>query len=185
MLKFKKVAKPVAFITFVLVVLMLLAFSVLQAVSPSLSVERVGIGLFLVTNTGSMKPTLRYNDLIIVKRACFDSLEVYDIVTFRAVANINGNLTEIYITHQIINAFYSSDGTRYFKTQGTNARGADREFLTIDGRDGSNKFVGIFVAKNSIMGNLFAYLRSPFGVISLIINIGITTLILNVYKLDW
>jgi len=142
---------------------------------------------FLVANTASMEPTLRYNDLVIVRRANFDNLAVGDVVTFRSTVRLpNGSVERVYITHQIIKVVYQ-DGVRAFRTAGTNpevVQGHDRELLTIDGIDGTNAYVGRVMFSSRILGNLIAYLTSPFGITMLILNAGAILLFVLILKLD-
>ena len=100
--KGKKVRKIIGWMIFLSLAIFFAGFFVLQAISPRLPLDIVGIGFFMVAPTQSMEPELKANDLIIVRRANFDELKVGDTVTFMAEARQNGEAVTIAITHNIV-----------------------------------------------------------------------------------
>jgi len=186
--KGKKVRKIIGWMIFLSLAIFFAGFFVLQAISPRLPLDIVGIGFFMVAPTQSMEPELKANDLIIVRRANFDELKVGDTVTFMAEARQNGEAVTIAITHNIVGyQICSESGEKGFVTRGINARGRDALYMTADGaafngQASSNVFVGVVSSSSSFLGNLFAYFRSPHAMVSAILNMFILMIIYLLIK---
>ena len=176
-----KLAKRILFIVILLVLITIL---ILQVFAPRHAVQVIGIGVFIGANTNSMLPDIAHNHLIIATRARFDELEIGDTVVFASTVLINGGERTVFITHTIINTHVANCGELQFITRGINANGADRQPLTRDGANGTNKFIGRVVATNRTVGFIFAYLTSPFGIVAIIITIIGVLLVVKVVKLD-
>jgi|GEM_PF-3502318 len=151
---------------------MVLLFGITISFFPQSPINVLGIRFFLLTNTRSMEPDMHFNDLIIIRQVLFESLEVGDVVTFTSNANINGTVREIFITHQIIEIIYSEEGERFLRTQGTNPQvQADRLLVSVDGANNTNRYVGKLWIHTRFLGLMFAYLRSPFGLTMIALNV--------------
>jgi signal peptidase I len=134
----------VGWIIFLPTVCLLLLLTIVQGFFADQFMDIAGFQLFTISNTGSMEPDLRFNDLIVVRRVDFDSLEIGDFVTFKSTVRIMGETREIYITHQIIEIVENTeDEARRYRTQGTNPLvRPDRALLSEDGENSTNRFVG-------------------------------------------
>jgi len=153
---------------------------ILHGFFPEQAMRYTGFRVLLISDTLSMEPGLRANDLVVVRNCDFDTLQEGDIVTFKSRVRINGVEQTVYITHQIIEAKYDSDtGIRSFRTSGTSANvQPDRVLLTEDGANGTNQFVGRVAASNRTLGNMVTFLQSPWGLLMFGINaLGVTLII--------
>ena len=141
-------------------------------VFPNSPINVFGVRVFLVSNTRSMEPDLSHNDLIVIRNSSFDELEVGDIVTFRTEVIISGQLQEIYVTHQIIDKLVSEEtGEVKFRTSGTNPYiRPDVRLMSANGYGNTNEFVGVLSFHSGFLGQVFAYLRSPFGITMIVAN---------------
>jgi len=147
-------------------------------------VSALGIRIFLVSNTKSMEPSLRHNDLVFSRRVAFDSLQYGDYVTFEVPATIDGVRTTIFITHRIIEVIKNEETSEFlFQTSGT-AEGITKDnwLLSIDGSNRTARYVGRVRVTSRTLGNMIAYIRSPFGITMVIVNIGLGILVWIVIK---
>jgi len=97
----------------------------------SSSIEIMGYKAYIVL-TGSMKPVLNPDDLVVVHKVPQESLKVGDIITFSA----SGNNT---ITHRITD-ITQENGQTYYKTKGDNNSSADSDVVTYDNIQGVYQF---------------------------------------------
>ncbi|MCL2555756.1 MAG: hypothetical protein FWE03_01885 [Firmicutes bacterium] len=185
--KGKKVRGIINWIVFLTIAVFLAAFFIMQAISPQLPLNVIGVGFFTIAPTQSMEPDLTHNDLIVVRRTDFSSLEIGDTVTFKTEIRIRGIMQEVYITHNI--AGYRvcvESGQRAFVTRGINAGGYDRNLMTEDGTafrgSATNTFVGVVFSSSRFFGNLFAYFRSPYATLAAILNMFILMIIYLMVK---
>ena len=163
----------IGWIIFIPIVLFIGGFIILQNFFPMTMMSWFGYGAFLVANTRSMEPQLYHNDMIFVSRVDFNSLSVDDVVTFRTPATIDGRSTYVFISHAIIEVVYHPvTGERGFRTSGiADGVGVDAAVMTIDGAYGTNQFVGQVVGSSRFVGNIVAYLQSPFGLVTVLVII--------------
>lgn len=121
-----------------------------------------------------MFPDLQHNDLIVVRRVDFYTLQVGDVITFNSTTSINGRVQDIVITHQIIDyTFHPITNEKAFITSGTNQNvPQDARLLTKHGVENTNSFIGIVSFTSRALGNIIAYLASPFGITMIVINVG-------------
>ena len=144
-------------------------------VFPNSPINFFGVRVFLVSNTRSMEPDMSHNDLIIIRRVDFNELEVGDIVTFKTQTVFNGEAREIFVTHKIIEAVPNEvTGEMRFRTSGTHEDiRPDARLMTEYGYNATNQYIGRLVFHAGFLGNIFAYLRSPFGITMLVVNVGL------------
>jgi len=160
---------------FIGLVLILLLFIVLTMLFPNSRINFFGLRIFLVSDTRSMEPDFQHNDLIVIRRTEFSELQIGDIVTFKSAIVFGGQVREVFITHKIIERVY--DGATdeiLFITSGTheNIR-PDVRLMSEKGCYFTNAYVGRLVAHSSFLGGMVAYLRSPFGIVMLLLNMGV------------
>ena len=171
--KNKRLKNAITWAVFVPVVAFFIFLVVVKLVSPGLFVNVTGYGAFRVSNTKSMAPEYQTNDLIVIKKTCYDKLEVGDNVTFKTPLVVNGRAVDGYITHKIIEKVVcdTAGDVVGFRTSGI-AEGikADRQLMTVSGADGANKYVGRVVLKSSLAGGVLAYLQSFMGIAMLVMN---------------
>jgi signal peptidase len=144
---------------------------------PENTVKVFGFKPYVVI-TDSMEPFINVNDLIIVKNPKTDELETEDIITFYADINYDGE-KEI-VTHYIYSINENPDGDLVFKTH--------RHF-----EDGNQVFSDYWViAEDDVLGEhivtipyvgaIVQFVKSPFGIAAMIVNIGIIVGIVYIMK---
>jgi len=131
-----------------------------------------------------MHPMLQYNDMIVVRRVNFNNLQVDDIVTFNSKTSISGQVHNIVITHNIIEKTYHPvTNERAFITSGINLNiSQDARLLTEFGVGDTNSFIGIVSFRSRFLGNIIAYLASPFGITMVVINAGVIVILILLFK---
>jgi len=96
------------------------------------NIEVFGYKSYIVL-TGSMKPVINPNDIVIVKNVSQDSLNEGDIITF------NGNNNSSTITHRITK-ITKQDGIIYYQTKGDNNNSEDIELVEYEDIQGKYSF---------------------------------------------
>jgi len=110
----------------------------------------------LIVLSNSMAPTFENNDLIFIKKASAEELNVYDIIAFRTIDGYNT------VTHRIIE-IGEEDGTRLFFTKGDANTAADPEAVYAD------QLVGKYCRHIGSAGASIIFLSSPIGNIFLML----------------
>jgi signal peptidase I len=109
-----------------------------------------GRRLFVVTS-GSMSPTIRVGDAVVVKPISSkrtDSLDAGDVVTFRAANN-----PRFLITHRIVAVRSSAGGQRFYETKGDANVSADPSVLNPD------RIVGVVTRVVPRLGSIIVALQ--------------------------
>ena len=97
--------------------------------------------------TGSMEPTIKVNDIVIVKKAGINSIQKNDIITFR--------IENETITHRIIN-ITNQDGRLVYTTKGDKNDVTDIETVEFE------QIEGRYVTKIPKVGKLFSILKNKY-----------------------
>ena len=171
-------------VMFIPIALFFLFFIVVNALFPAFAMIFFGFRVMLVSNTGSMEPALRYNDMVFVQNVLISDLEVGDVITFNASFRVNGVIRRMPVTHQIIEVLHYN-GERAFRTSGT-AEGIapDKVLVTESGLNGTHYIIGKVTFQSRMIGNFIAYSVSSSGIISIVINITCILIILYLLKDD-
>lgn len=93
------------------------------------SIEILGYKTYIVL-TGSMKPTIDPNDIVIVKKQNENNIKNGDIITYTLD---NSSST---VTHRIIE-IVEKDGKKYYRTKGDNNNSEDSELIPYDNIQGT------------------------------------------------
>lgn len=125
-----------------------------------------GVSLFgyssYIVVSGSMEPSIKVGDLVVIKQANESELDENDIITF---SDESGNI----VTHRIISINYDKNGKKQYQTKGDNNNSADIGLVTIENVKGKYCF------KINSMGKVINTIFSPVGIliIALIIVLAI------------
>ena len=103
--------------------------------------------------SGSMEPTISIDDIVIVKNAEINNLQINDIITFK--------IENETITHRIV-SIQSKDGKIVYTTKGDNNEVTDIENVEF------NQIEGKYVTKINKIGKIFSFLKNKY-VFSLIL----------------
>lgn len=114
--------------------------------------------------SGSMEPEIKTGDLVIVKSANFNQIEVGDVITFKYEGNI--------VTHRVINK--TEDG---FMTKGDNNNIEDTEVVS------SDELIGRVLFHIPLLGYVTVFLSKPIVISGLMVLIAIS-IIFDTFKSD-
>lgn len=113
--------------------------------------------------TESMEPILNVDDMIIVYNPNLDKLEEGDIITFEADINYDG--TKEVITHYIDSIVLDAEDERVYRTIRHDGVVPDTWIL----RDAD--IIGVYGFRLPQLGVLVTFLRSPFGIAAVVVNV--------------
>lgn len=155
----------------------LVLYIAINVFMPENTVKVFGFKPYVVI-TDSMEPVINVNDLIVVNKPKVDELETEDIITFYADINYDGE-KEI-VTHYIYSINENVDGDLIFRTHGHFDEGqevfSDYWVLGEDDVLGQHAFTVPYV------GAFVQFVKSPFGIAAMVVNIGIIVGIVYIMK---
>lgn len=158
----------------------LILYVLIMIFIPERSMDVFGFRTFVVVST-SMEPDINKYDMIVIKKANEDTLEVRDAITF--FVYIPEVSQKSYVTHYIGAIETDGSGEIIYKTQGASKAPGDYD----DWTDGSGNPVDIsmddiegeYVFRIPWIGYLMIVFRDPIFVILLVLN---GTIIYGVYR---
>ncbi len=156
----------------------LLLYIVFQLFIPSMTVKVFGFKPYVVI-TESMEPVINVNDMVFVHRFNLEDAEVGDIISFNADIDYNG--TPEVVTHYIY-SITDENGTtiirtnRYFDEDTTPV--PDTWLLTED------DVLGAYWFHIPKVGVVVEFLKSPFGIAAVLVNVGVITAVTILLKKD-
>jgi len=145
----------------------LILYIILQLVAPNATVRVFGFKPYVVI-TESMAPVIDVNDIVVVRRFKVENAEVGDIITFEA--DIDYNNTDEVVTHYIY-SITEDNGTYYIRTNRYFEEGRtvvpDTWNLTQD------DVLGAYWFQIPLLGYVVEFVRSPFGIAAMVVNVGV------------
>lgn len=119
-----------------------------------------------ITVTESMDPVIKVNDVVVVTAFDIEEAEVGDIITFKADIDYNG--TEETVTHYIYEIDQSGEQTiirtnRHFETD----ENITPDTWLIPAED----VIGSYAFRVPYLGLLIGFIKSPYGIVIIAINI--------------
>lgn len=149
-IKIKKIVGTVLLVAFILALVFVL-FARISGTTPSL----FGYSILRV-ETGSMEPELKVGSIILVKKVDPATLKDGDVITYIGQETpVKGHL----VTHQICEEPREENGKYYFVTKGLANTLPDPEF-------DDSQLYGKVVYKIPLLGTLYDFFSSPFGLIA-------------------
>ena len=133
--KRNKTKKILKFIYIPVIILVLLGCSSIlyqKFIEKEQHINVFGYRLFVVL-TGSMEPAIKTGDVVVIKDANSNELQVGDIITY-SLKNTNQT-----VTHRI-QEVVKKDGKIYYKTKGDNNNGSDTELIPYENIVGKVNF---------------------------------------------
>jgi signal peptidase I len=173
--KKKETSKLIGTILFFVVAGLLLFYVLIEALLPTMTIKIFQFKPFVVI-TESMEPVLNVNDMVVATNPNLDNLEVGDIITFEADIDYNG--TKEYVTHYIHSISTDGNGDRIFRTNRYGSTVADTWTL----RD--QDVIGVYWFHIPAIGAVLQFLKSPFGIAAVGVNIVIIGAIVFIVKSD-
>lgn len=127
-----------------------------------------------VVVTESMEPLINVNDLVVDTNPNLDKLNEGDIITFYADIDYNG--TKEVVTHYIYSIGTDSLGNRIFRTVRNGGTVPDTWVLH------DEDILGVYWFKIPQMGMLINFVKSPFGIATIAVNVIIIGTIVYIVK---
>lgn len=151
-----------AFLFLIVITAIIIAtLSILIIVKKNLYPDKVpdimGIKPFIVL-TGSMEPTIKAGDLVIVKEVELQELKQGDIIAFRHTKE------DVVLIHRIVRKD-TKDGKTILKTKGDNNKTEDE--FSVEYKD----VEGIYVIRFNQLGTIAMFIRSTQGLIISVLSI--------------
>lgn len=169
----KKIMNQFGKIAMTIVIGILALYIALEIFVPSMTLSVFGFKPYQVI-TVSMEPVLHVDDIVIVQRFDIDELEVNDIITFRADVDYNG--VKDTVTHYIYSITELPDGEYQIRTIRQNGVTADPWILA------EEDILGLYAFHIPALGIFANFIRSPFGVAIIIIDVAALIGILYLLK---
>ena len=155
----KKISRAVTTVLLVLLIILVVVMFITRIMGGTPSV--FGYRMFAVT-TGSMEPTLKVGDAILIKKTPASQIHKGDIITYK------GSEDEMYgkpITHRVVEEPEKIGGLYRFQTQG------DVEGATLDPPFTSDRVEGKMVLRIPLLGNVYNFFCKPYGLLTFMIII--------------
>lgn len=151
-----------AFLFLIVITSIIIAFlSILIIAKKNLYPDKVpdimGIKPFIVL-TGSMEPTIKAGDLVMVKEVEIQELKQGDIIAFRHTRE------DVVLIHRIVR-IDTKDGETILKTKGDNNQTEDEfsvEYKNVE---------GIYIIRFNQLGTIAMFIRSPQGLVISVLSI--------------
>ncbi|RJX24334.1 MAG: signal peptidase I [Acholeplasma sp.] len=171
--KTKHIAKQIGSIIFYLISGLLILYILLELFIPDMTIKVFQFKPFVVI-TESMEPVINVDDMVIVYNPNVDELEVGDIITFRADINYDG--TKEIITHYIYSITENTEGELVFRTNRYGSDVADTWILQ------EGDVIGVYGFKIPQLGVFVNFLKSPFGIAAIAVNVIVIGAIVYIVK---
>ena len=168
----KKVSKEVAYWSKFVLLGILVLFILMEAFLPKQTINIFQVRSYIV-EYDTMEPTLKPNDLVFINKVNPSNLESGAMVTFIADINYDGD-TEM-VTYYV-DDITSIDSDTYRIT--VIAEGSTVPFGVIT----SESILGGYAFRIPVLGGIIRFIKSPFGIGTLVINGLIITGIILIVK---
>ncbi|ERJ11637.1 signal peptidase I [Haloplasma contractile] len=162
---------------FLLVTGVLSLYIVIAVFLPDQTVKIFGFKPYVVISQ-SMEPVIDRNDVVVVNDFAVEELKVGDIITFRTDINYDGE-KEV-VTHYIYsinknnNNDYSFKTHRYFSSE---TEIVPDTWLLLE-----EDILGEYMFQLPAIGSIILFLQSPFGIVAMLVNIGIIVAVVILLK---
>ncbi|MCR3906321.1 MAG: signal peptidase I [Tenericutes bacterium] len=171
--KIKQIMKQIGSILFFVLSGLLILYILMEIFIPNTTIKVFQFKPYVVI-TESMEPVLNVDDMIIVYNPNLDNLEEGDIITFMADIDYDG--TKEVITHYIHSITLNTENERVYRTIRHDGTVPDTWIL------GDSDIIGVYGFRIPQLGVFVAFLRSPFGIAAVSVNILVIAAIIVIVK---
>lgn len=151
-----RMVSAILYIVLIPIIIFNLTLIVKSFLNPNQTPDFFGYKSFVIMS-GSMEPTIKKGDAILVKEVPENEIRIHDIISFTTQNKTN-------VTHRII-GIAEENGKRKYTTKGDNNNTEDKERITYEQMDGKYQF------KMSQFGVVINILKSKLTLIVLILII--------------
>ena len=155
-----RIVSAILYIVLIPIIIFNLTLIVKSFLNPNQTPDFFGYKSFVIMS-GSMEPTIKKGDAILVKEVPENAIRMNDIISFTTQNKTN-------VTHRII-GIAEENGKRKYTTKGDNNNTEDKERITYEQIDGKYQF------KMSQFGVIINILKSKFTLMILVLIIILIT----------
>ncbi len=152
----ERMVSAILYIVLIPIIIFNLTLIVKSFLNPNQTPDFFGYKSFVIMS-GSMEPTIKKGDAILVKEVPENEIRIHDIISFTTQNKTN-------VTHRII-GIAEENGKRKYTTKGDNNNTEDKERITYEQMDGKYQF------KMSRFGVVINILKSKFTLMILVLII--------------
>lgn len=171
--KTKTILKQIGTVFFFFISGLLILYILLELFIPDMTIKVFQFKPYVVI-TESMEPVINVDDMVIVYNPNIEELEVGDIITFMADIDYNG--TKEVVTHYIHSINEDTEGNLTFRTNRYGSDIADTWILQ------ESDVIGVYGFKISQLGVFVNFMKSPFGIAAIAVNIIVIGAIIYIVK---
>jgi signal peptidase len=173
--KVKSILKNVSFWSMFVLLGILLLFILMEAIIPSQTLNIFQVKTY-IAKYDTMEPKIKPNDLVFINKVNPDNLEKGDLITFTADINYDGDTEMVTYYIDSISPVANED---YYRVT-VIAEGSTVPFGVIT----SDRIIGGYAFRLPVLGPIIEFVKSPFGIGAIIINILIISGIVIIVKQD-
>lgn len=170
--KVKSILKNVGFWSMFVILGILLLFILMEAIIPKQTINVFQVSTY-IAKYDTMEPKIKPNDLVFINKVKPENLEPGDLITFTADINYDGD-TEM-VTYYVDSITLISDGLYRITVI---AEGATVPFGVIT----SDRIIGGYAFRLPVVGSIIEFVKSPFGIGAIVINVLIISGIVIIVK---
>lgn len=170
--KVKSMLKNVGFWSMFVIFGILLLFILMEAIIPKQTIKVFQVSTY-IAKYDTMEPTIKPNDLVFINKVKPEKLEPGDLITFTADINYDGD-TEM-VTYYVDSITLISDGLYRITVI---AEGSNVPFGVIT----SDRIIGGYAFRLPVVGSIIEFVKSPFGIGAIVINVLIISGIVIIVK---
>lgn len=171
--KVKSIVKNVSFWAMFVILGIILLFILMEAIIPKQTINVFQVRSY-IAKYDTMEPTIKPNDLVFINKVKPENLKKDDLITFMADINYDGD-TEM-VTYYIDSITPVANEDYYRVT--VKSEGASVPFGVIT----SDSIIGGYAFKLPVLGPVIEFVKSPFGIGAIVINILIISGIVIIVK---
>ncbi len=170
MKKHSEIIKSIIFKILYAVLGLLIVFIVMLSAFPELSLNTFGVRAY-VAKYDTMEPKISPYDLVVINHIDVSNLEIGDLVTFNTDVDYNGSSEMVtYYVAQLSN----ENGVLRVHPEGTSAN-VSTQIL-------EKNIIGGYSFSIPVLGRIIEFVSSPFGIAAILVNIGVITAIVILFK---
>lgn len=170
--KVKSIVKNVSFWGMFVILGILILFILMEAIIPKQTMNVFQVKTY-IAKYDTMEPTIRPNDLVFINKVKPENLKKGDLITFEADINYDGKPEMV--TYYVDSITKIEDNSYRI---GVIAEDAPVPFGVIL----SDRIIGGYAFRLPVLGSVIEFVKSPFGIGAIVVNILIITGIVIIVK---
>lgn len=171
--KVKSILKKVGFWSMFVLLGLLLLFILMEAIIPKQTMNVFQVSTYIAKHD-SKEPLIKKNDLVFINKVNPDKLVIGDLITFKEGTDSEGNVEMA--TYTIESIAEPVDNTYNFTIS------IKREAFSFTRTISSRDVVGGYSFRIPVLGSIIEFVKSPFGIGAIVVNVLIISGIIIILK---